>query len=264
MPWALTSNNLWDKKWFVRGISDCDTIFGKSGDLEGKIFLNPQSWAIMGKVATSDQIKSLLESVEEHLVTPYGAELLSPPFTHMHEHIGRVTQKFPGSAENGSVYNHATIFYVCSLYQLGEADKAYKVLRSMLPSGDCEDLKRRGQFPTFIPNYYRGAYREIPEMAGRSSHMFNTGTISWYYRCIVEELIGLKGVRGGLKIDPKIPNSWNELKARRVFRDAILDVEITRGETPSIFVNGDILAGNILNNISPGQSYQVHITLPLQ
>ena len=39
---------LWDGEWFGRGITDDDVVFGISKDKEGRIFLNPQSWAILG------------------------------------------------------------------------------------------------------------------------------------------------------------------------------------------------------------------------
>jgi len=93
--------HLWDGDWFVRGISDDGIRFGKSIDEEGTIFLNPQSWAILADIVTEKQRESVLNAIDTHLWTPYGPVMLSPPFTEMHEYIGRVTQKFPGSAENG-------------------------------------------------------------------------------------------------------------------------------------------------------------------
>ena len=254
-------NHVWDGAWFIRGISDDGISFGKSTDEEGSIFLNPQSWAIMSKVATDDQVSSLVGATQTHLVTPYGAQLLAPPFTRMHEHIGRVTQKHPGSAENGSVYNHASIFYIYSLYQIGETDKAYNLLKAMLPNMDLEDVKKRGQLPIFIPNYYRGAFKEIPDTAGRSSHLFNTGTISWYYRCVVEELIGFKGISEGVVINPKIPTHWDFLNAKRSFRGAMFDIKIIRGQSAKIEINGTELTGNIFTDIKAGEHYKTHITL---
>ena len=106
---TAVQTHLWDGHWFVRGISDEGIVFGKAEDEEGAIFLNPQSWAILAEIVSDEQRESILEAIDNHLVTPYGPEMLSPPFTKMHEHIGRVTQKFPGSSENGSVYNLSLI-----------------------------------------------------------------------------------------------------------------------------------------------------------
>ncbi|MEP6344146.1 MAG: NdvB protein [Maricaulaceae bacterium] len=253
--------HLWDETWFVRGISDEGKVFGKASDDEGKIFLNPQSWAILANIVSDDQRESLLASIDTHLITPYGPEMLTPPFTRMHEHIGRVTQKFPGSSENGSVYNHAAIFYIYSLYKIEDADRAFKLLKAMLPGESHADLIQRGQLPIFIPNYYRGAYKLIPDMAGRSSQMFNTGTVSWYYRCVLEGLVGFEGHADGVSIRPCLPSDWNYLQAQRKFRGANFDIKIERGSKKEIRVNGELIKGSDITDIKSGETYNVLIKI---
>src|SRR5690606_12327371 len=136
-------------------------------------------------------------------------------YTAMRDDVGRVTQKFPGSAENGSVYNHAAVFYIYSLYCVGEADSGFKLLRQMIPGPDTQDYLQRGQLPVYIPNYYRGAYYQHPRTAGRSSQLFNTGTVSWVYRSLIEGTFGLKGSVQGLLVEPQLPSAWREAKAAR-------------------------------------------------
>lgn len=254
-------SHLWDGDWFIRGISDEGRKFGCSTDEEGRIFLNPQSWAILASVASEEQLEKLISSVETQLTTPYGAVLLAPAFTHMHEHIGRVTQKFPGSAENGAVYNHASIFYIYGLYCIGRSDLAFDHLRKMIPAMKLDDLKQIGQLPIFIPNYYRGAYKQFPEAAGRSSHMFNTGTVSWFYRAVIEKLVGLEGGELGLSINPQLPESWPFLNARRKFRGADISLEVQRGDSPCISVNGNRLLGANIVQIESGQHYKIQVVI---
>ena len=43
------NRHLWDGQWFGRGITDDGVVFGTSKDKEGRIFLNPQSWAILSR-----------------------------------------------------------------------------------------------------------------------------------------------------------------------------------------------------------------------
>ena len=151
--------HLWDGEWFARGITDGGVAFGVRADVEGRIFLNPQSWAMLARVATDDQVRAMIAAIERELETPWGPMVLAPAYTAMREDIGRLTQKHPGCAENGSVYNHAASFYLAALYGVGEADRAWDALRRMLPVGSEEDCLRRGQLPVFVPNYYRGAVR---------------------------------------------------------------------------------------------------------
>jgi cellobionic acid phosphorylase len=256
---------LWDGNWFARGITDDDVVFGVSKDIEGRIYLNPQSWAILGGAASHEQRDKMLAAIEQQLETPYGVTMFAPAYTAMRDDVGRVTQKHPGSAENGSVYNHAAVFYIYSLYTITETNRAYKLLRQMIPGPSEQDYLQRGQLPVFIPNYYRGAYHQYPHTAGRSSQLFNTGTVSWVYRCVVEGLFGLKGDSKGLSINPQLPSDWSQAKAVREFRGATFHVSIQRAVVAHslVSVDGVQLAQLHIDNIEVGKQYQVEVLLPL-
>jgi cellobionic acid phosphorylase len=136
----------------------------------------------------------------------------------------------------------------------------------MIPGPDEEDLIRRGQLPIFIPNYYRGGHgiEHLDRTAGRSSQLFNTGTVSWAYRCFIEGLCGLRGGREGLKIAPKMPSAWDGMKVRREFRGAVFDVQIKRGDVKDakVVVDGQGVEGNVIKNVSAGKTYKVLVEVP--
>lgn len=261
---AAMNERLWDGDWYGRGITDDGVAFGVRADREGRIYLNPQSWAMLSGAADEARRARLLAAVEAHLVSPWGVAMLDPPYTGMREDVGRLTQKFPGSAENGAVYNHAAAFYLHALYRVGEADRAWRTLRAMLPGPDPEDCVRRGQLPVFVPNYYRGAWRLHPRTAGRSSQLFNTGTAAWLYRCLVEGLFGLCGEGEGLRIAPQLPSHWPGAQALRRFRGAELEVEILRTGVarPRTTVDGRVLEDGLLPAVEPGRRYAVRVELP--
>jgi cellobionic acid phosphorylase len=261
---AAANKYLWDGRWFARGITDDDVIFGVSSDKEGRIYLNPQAWSMLSGAAGAEQRKLMLEEVEEQLYTPYGVQMFAPPYSKMRDDVGRVTQKHPGSAENGAVYNHAAVFYIYSLYHGGETERAWKLLRQMIPGPDQADYLQRGQLPIFIPNYYRGAWKEYPRTAGRSSQLFNTGTVSWAYRCVIEGLCGLHGDAAGLRIAPQLPKEWPGMKAVRRFRGAMFDVNIRRtgGDRVRVWCNGEELPEAHVGNIEAGRRYQLDVTIP--
>ncbi|WP_222868048.1 GH36-type glycosyl hydrolase domain-containing protein [Saccharophagus sp. K07] len=260
------NTHMWDGEWYGRGITDDGVIFGVSKDKEGRIFLNPQSWAILAGTADATKRAAMIKAIEQQLETPYGVMMLAPAYTKMREDVGRVTQKFPGSAENGSVYNHAAVFYIYSLYTIQETDRAYRLVRQMLSGPDEADYLQRGQMPVYIPNYYRGAYYQFPRTAGRSSQLFNTGTVSWVYRSLIEGLFGLKGNSSGLLVQPQLPSAWQTAKATRQFRGATFEVSYSRAaglDGPRIVVDGQTLAGNCIANIQAGKTYKVEVTLPV-
>lgn len=263
----------WTGEWYARGITDDNVTFGVPSDKQGRIWLNPQSFAMLGGAAPkSDRARreTILRQVDEQLATPYGVQMFAPAFTGMREDIGRITQKAPGSAENAAVYNHAAIFFIHALYTAGETERAFKYLRQMIPGSNQFDSFDRGQLPIYIPNYYRGAWREQPRTAGRSSQLFNTGTIAWVYRCVVEGLCGLRGDAKGLAVNPQLPAQWDEMDVTREFRGATFDISIRRdpgvekvtvrrgerGEEllPEAHVDGQ--------DIKAGETYRLFVTVP--
>ena len=266
---AAVNKYLWDGEWFGRGITDDDLVFGISKDKEGRIFLNPQSWAILGGAANETQRNKMIAAVEAQLETPYGVAMLAPAYTAMRDDVGRVTQKHPGSAENGSVYNHAAIFYIYSLFTVAQqdhvySDRAYKLLRQMIPGPAEADYLQRGQLPVYIPNYYRGAYYQYPRTAGRSSQLFNTGTVSWVYRCLIEGVFGLRGCEKGLTVAPQLPSHWSDAKAVRQFRGAEFHFTFARANVDQMEMrcNDELLAGNCIEHIQAGKHYQVQVLIP--
>ncbi|CAM3375581.1 MULTISPECIES: GH36-type glycosyl hydrolase domain-containing protein [Saccharibacillus] len=267
---GAVNRHLWDGDWYARGITDDGVPFGISADEEGRIFINPQGWSLLSGAADAEKKEKLIRAVEEQLESPYGVEKLAPSYTAMREDVGRVTQKHPGSAENGAVYNHAAAFYIYALYAVGEKENAYRLLRKMLPGTDPADIKQRGQLPVFIPNYYRGAYRQFPRTAGRSSHLFNTGTVPWVYRCVIDGLFGVQGTPDGLRIAPQLPADWNEASAVRTFRGAEFRIAIRReagvSETEVYLggtAGGERIEGGIVRGVQAGESYDVTVKLPL-
>lgn len=257
------NTHCWSGEWYGRGITDDGRLFGVADDAEGKMFLNPQSWAMLSGAASLVDSKNLQKHISEHLLTPYGATMLAPAFTKMHEDIGRITQKYPGVAENGSVYNHAAAFYAYALYQYGLNNAAFEVLSCMLVRQ--RDALAKGQLPLFIPNYYRGAYHQIPQTAGRSSHLFNTGTIAWFYRCLLEGTFGVFGTSGGLRIRPQLPSHWKNASLTRRFRGSVFEITFERKASErysKITVNGKVLDGDVIPVPEGERRFKVEVVLP--
>jgi cellobionic acid phosphorylase len=259
------NRHLWDGDWYGRGITDDGVVFGVSTDKEARIFLNAQSWALLCGAADENHKARMLKAIDEQLVTPYGVEIHAPSFTAMREDIGRLTQKWPGAAENGAVYNHAAAFYAASLYHVGESDRGFSVLRAMVTNPDREDIAARGQLPVYIPNYYRGAYRQFPRTAGRSSNLFNTGTVAWVYRAVIEQLCGVRGEGDGAVIAPQVPSSWQNLSFTRRLRDATFNVAFTREDGLAeqvVEIDGRPVEGGRLAAIEAGSTYDVRVRSP--
>jgi cellobionic acid phosphorylase len=207
----------------------------------------------------------MLAAVRERLEGPHGVAMLDPPYTGMREDIGRLTQKHPGSAENGSVYNHAAAFWVQALFRVRRPEDAFRVLRLMIPGPETAEYVQRGQLPAFLPNYYRGDWRRRPRTAGRSSQLVNTGTVAWFYRIVVESLFGLRGCTEGLRVDPQLPAAWAEARVERRFRGADFEcsfIRMPQRREVRVQVDGQALEVPVIGNIEPGRTYRVNVELP--
>jgi cellobionic acid phosphorylase len=120
--------------------------------------------------------------------------------------------------------------------------------------------------PVYIPNYYRGAVKEIPRTAGRSSQLFNTGTVSWAYRSVVEGLCGLKGDARGLTVAPQLPTGWPGIRVQRRFRGAEFDVQVRRGDTRQLrlWLDGVEQPAARVDGIEPGRRYRLEVLVPAE
>ncbi|MFH1732876.1 MAG: glycosyl hydrolase family 65 protein [Planctomycetota bacterium] len=253
----------WDGRWYARGFTDAGRPFGVRADREGRIFLNAQSWALLCGAAGPKRAESCIRSVEAMLMTPAGPTTLAPAFTHMHEDIGKLTQKAPGWNENGSVYCHAAVFYAYALYRARENDRAFDVLRRLLPGARGNTIRRTGQLPLYIPNFYRGP--DAGKNAGLSSHGANTGTAPWYYRTVVSMLLGVRAEAGGLRIDPQLPSRWKRAKVWRRWRGAEFEIEIRRakGKAPlAVWLDGTLLDDNLIPVQKKGTLHKVTVRAP--
>jgi cellobiose phosphorylase len=155
--------HLWCGKWFAYGLDDDGKRFGD--DLDDRIWLNPQSWALISGLATKEEVTLLRQTVEERLMTPYGPLLFDPPYHDWDPVVGRVSLKVPGSTENASIYCHSAAFWAAGLAAVGDREGALNVIKRILPDDPNHPPERSGQVPIWQHNAWFG---------DRSSHQFGT------------------------------------------------------------------------------------------
>lgn len=260
---SLLNTICWDGEWYARGFTDDGVKIGISSNDEGKIFLNTQSFGILSGAPDEERIQLIMKSVRERMSTPYGLLLLAPSYTYMNENIGRLTQKHPSTAENGSVYCHGNAFYAYALLENRYGEEAYDIMRKLLPGPDYNDLQQREHLPLYIPNYYRGDYNS--RVAGKASHLMNTGSLPWYYRSFVEGIFGLKGTEDGILICPQLPKVFSHVTLERSFRGKKLHVTYQKTDeinTIEVLLNGIKLEKNLILNEQLLEENVVVINLP--
>jgi cellobionic acid phosphorylase len=253
----------WDGEWYARGFTDDGVPIGVKDNAEGKIFLNTQSFGLLSGAPDEKRIKAIIEAVAQWMSTPFGLVILAPSYSHMNENIGRLTQKHPSTAENGSVYCHANVFYAYALLKYGYGDKAYDILRRLIPGPDETDLRRREHLPLYLPNYYRGPFN--PRVCGKASHLMNTGSLVWFYRCFVEEIFGLRGTEQGLLVQPCMPKALRGTVLNRRFRGKMLHVcyhSLANTTKTTLILNGKILSSALIPDEELQSENELIVHLP--
>lgn len=238
---------------FIYGINDWNEKVGSYENEEGRMYLNPQTWAVMAKIFDEKGLNALMDHVENNLKCEYGYMQNVPSYTKPDPHIGRVAYFGAGLYENGSVYNHGVMFKMVADCLLGRGDNAYETLK--LIAYDNPKNANSGVEPYAISNMYFGPYAFARK--GYAPRSWITGSAGWLYRALTEFMLGVQADFDGLIINPVLPTSWKYAKIERTFRNVRYDIEIHRGNKCGLFVDGKAVEGNKVPILENGTTHKV-------
>lgn len=254
-------NQAWDGDWYAYGYDDEGVPFGVSTDTEGRIFLNAQTWALISGCAEGERARQTIAAIDS-IDSDCGPRICWPPFTTWSPRVGRLSLKLPGTSENGAVYCHGTVFKAFAEARMGDADRALASLIKIMPTNPKNPPEKNYQVPTYIPNSYYGI--DSKSFFGESTLHHETGTASWYFMTIVEELLGLRATTEGLRLSPLLPTGWDGYKARRQWSGCAYSITVTgykKDVRPALVCNGRPLTDNLLPR-EPGATYDIEVTYP--
>ncbi len=223
---AAVEEHAWDGAWYRRATRDDGTWIGAAACDAGRIYLNPQTWAILHDVAPPDRAARCLDAVEEHLVTDAGALLLAPAYRTPDETIGYITRYAPGLRENGGVYTHAAVWALAAAAKARRPALVARLLAALDPT--AKDPDRYAAEPYVLPGNVDGPDSPTP---GRAGWTWYTGSAAWLPRVVAEWVLGVRPTWEGLRFAPCLPPHWPRAAMRRPWRGAELEIEIERDGT---------------------------------
>lgn len=219
----VCNRELWDKEWFIRGITKNGKKIGTSEDAEGKVHLESNAWAVLSGAADVEKGKRAMDSVDKYLFTPYGILLNAPSYTVPDDDIGFVTRVYPGLKENGSIFSHPNPWAWAAECVLGRGDRAMKFYNALCPYYQNNMIEIRQSEPYSYCQFVVG--RDHTEF-GRARHPFMTGSGGWAYFSATRYMLGIRPDFEHLTIDPCIPADWKEFSAVRRWRGAEYDIHV--------------------------------------
>ncbi len=244
----LNSGTVWDGAWYRRLLLSSGKSLGAAANPQGRIYLNPQSWAVISGVGARDRRgRSAMDAAHGHLDSACGLAVLTPPFTGIPAPEDPPLGSHPGVGENGGIFCHANTWAIIAEALLGNGERAFAYYRQLLP----ESVARHNGWA----HYGREPYVYVSSIVGPLSDRFGeagiswlTGTASWMYVAVTQYILGLQPTREGLRIRPCLPKEMREVTVERQFRGCTYSIEIEHAGTGGVelAMDGEQLAGDVV------------------
>ncbi len=244
----LNSPKSWDGEWYRRLLLSNGKHLGGAGCRQGSIYLNPQSWAVISGVGDVEgHGQKAMDSAERLLDSDCGLVLLAPPYTGIPEPEDPLLGSSPGTNENGSIFCHANTWAIIADCMLGNAERAFKYYRQMLPEVVASKVGD--------DHYAREPYAYASSIVGPASDRFGeagiswlTGTASWMYIAGTHYLLGIRPTLDGLSIKPCLPESMGKVRVTRRFRGCTYDITIDnkRRGAVTLELDGKAIDGTVI------------------
>ena len=274
-PWLTHAKDLkesleaeaWDGAWYKRAFFDDGTPLGSASNSECRIDCIAQSWSVISKAADIARATKAMESVEKYLVRPGDNLMLlfTPPFDQTNLDPGYIKGYLPGIRENGSQYTHAAIWNVIAYAMLGNGNKTYELFSMLNPINHTNT--RAGVHKYKIEPYVIAAdiYSEPPHI-GRGGWSWYTGSASWMYRAGIECLLGLTLEQNLLKINPCIPEYWQEFTIYYQHESSSYEITVHNqnhlsNSVQKIELDGQTIASEGIPLVNDGKKHSVKITI---
>ncbi len=257
--YAHIRNNEWLKEGFFNGYYNNDKQ-RVEGNINGlmRMTLTGQTFPIMSGIATTEQIKELVNNVRKYLKDKkLGGFHLNTDFKEEQLNLGRAFSFVYGDKENGAFFNHMAVMFAYALYKQGFVNEGYEVISSIYKM--ASDTQKSKIYPC-LPEYFNAE--------GRGMYSYLTGSASWFILTLLTQVFGIRGEYGELIIEPKltaeqfsrkrgIPHSAgktkNTISITTYFADKLIEVKFVNPGKKNfgnyliskVSFNGKILAENL-------------------
>ncbi len=253
---AAVNEHAWDGEWFRCATRDDGTWIGSRECREGRIHLNPQTWAVLSGAADKHRADAAWASVKRYLLADMGPLLLAPAHSEPDPTIGYITRYAPGLRENGGVYMHAATWALAAACARRDVETVDRIWRSISPPvRAASNPDRYAAEPYVTPGNVDGPQSQTP---GRAGWTWYTGSAAWLNRVSLEWVLGIKPEWDGLLIDPCPPPGLGKVDVTRTWRGRQVRVRFDArrfrpGDHGRVVVNGEPAPGRLIPPPGPGE-----------
>ena len=245
----------WDGKWYVYGFKSDGLAVGSSKCAEGKIYLNPNTWAIFTGIEDDPKrIELIRHSIFTYLSTPYGSLINYPPYVNDLT-CGRIGSQVPGSFANSAVYLHAASFEIFAKTKVGAKCEAQDLFMRLLPNHIDNPDSRRTSEPYCTGNVHFGPTNE---RYGMNLFSWFTATPAWMIHGGFDEILGVKAGFDGLHIEPCVPDEWDGYEVKRLYRGKEYFLKFCKSDDKKgIYSNGEYIGEVLIPLDAKGDTFEI-------
>jgi cellobiose phosphorylase len=254
----------WDGNWFLRAYDAHGKKIGSHECEDGKIFIESNGFAVMAGIGIEDgRAQKALDSVKEHLESPYGIVLLQPAYKEYHIELGEVSSYPPGYKENAGIFCHNNPWVTIAETCLGRGTRAFETYTKICPAYREDDSDLRRMEPYVYAQMVAG--KDAPRH-GEAKNSWLTGTAAWTFVSISQYILGVRPVYDGLLIDPCIPSNMKGFTVTRHFRGADYHITVDNSAgvekgVKSITIDGAPLEGTVIPAYGDSKIHKVNVVL---
>ena len=235
----------------------------------GVYFLNSFSWSLLSKVASEEEISTMLDSLDKYLKTPYGFRLCSTAdYPKIAPKID-VALYYPGDRENGGVFKHANMMACSAMLGAAKrvndkalasrlADTAYWIIDKILPFATLKSPFVTCGNPRWCTQYNNS-------QTGENIGPTLSGTSTWLLLCLFQ-CFGVEVTSEGLRVEPILRQSDTRLEVKVTISGTTYDINIQKPEGfiraqdgIKVKLDGEITEGTLLPVANDGKIHKVDI-----
>ncbi len=210
----------WDGQWYLRAYCDDGSLLGTQANTECRIDSIAQSWSVLSGAADPARALKAIDAVDQYLVRRDKklVQLLDPPFDTSDLDPGYIKGYVPGVRENGGQYTHAAVWAGMAFAALGQCGRAWDIQNIVNPINHTRSPEEVDIYKVEPYVVCSDIYAVHPHV-GRGGWSWFSGSAAWFYRLIVESLMGLQLQNGKLNISPCLPYDWKEVRITYRYRE---------------------------------------------
>ena len=223
------AKHAWDGAWYCRAWFDDGSLLGTWSNAECSIDSIAQSWSVLSGGGDIARSRMAMDALDKRLVRRDSGliQLLDPPFDRSELNPGYIKGYVPGVRENGGQYTHAAVWAAMAFAALGDSRRAWDLTTLINPLNHARTAEAVAVYKV-EPYVIAADVYAVQPHTGRGGWTWYTGAAGWYYRLIVESLLGLRRRGDRLHFAPCMREDWGAYSLRYRFGDTPYHISVQR------------------------------------